>query len=189
MYELGNDGLVRHLERVNELHTAVDVLDVFALYAVAARHMKPCALVRAPAAAVSVLANRVHSHARLKTLGEPTRRTPLPIERGYVTLVLGGVAREHFLVLHRSLEEALAGLARERAVMEAAYLVAADRTGAHGADHITGGASARDHLTAVESQVIGHADTTTAAAQHARRIIVAAVAAEQDKVCVLFVCF
>ena len=129
-YELGHDGLVGHLEGVGELHAAVDVLDVAALDGLAAaRQVKASALVGRAAAAMPVLAYRVHAHARLETLGEATGRTPLAIERGDVALdVAARVAREHLLVLHGALEEALARLARERAVVEAADLVAAYRT-------------------------------------------------------------
>ena len=101
--------------------------------------MKPSALVRAPAAPVPVLSDRVHSHARLEAFREAAGRTPLPVERGDVALGLARVAREDLLVLHGALEEALAGLARKRAVVEARDLVAADGTRA---DRLPVGAAA-----------------------------------------------
>ena len=54
-----------------------------------------------------------------------------PVERRYVALAITGVTCELLLILDGSLEEALAGLARERAVVEAADLVATNGTGAH----------------------------------------------------------
>ena len=113
------------MKRIRLVDPAVNVLNVLALDAGAARQMKPGALVRAPAAPVPVLSDRIHAHPRLQALGEATRRTPLPIERGDVALALARVTREYLLVLHGALEEALAGLARERAVVEAGYLIAA----------------------------------------------------------------
>ncbi len=129
--EFRYDRLVGYLKCVDQLDTAVDVLDVFAFDAGAARHVKPGAFVRAATSSVSVLSDCVHSHARLQALGEPTRRTPFAVERSDVALAFGRVARKHLLVLHGPLEEALAGLARERAVVETADLVAADGTRAH----------------------------------------------------------
>jgi len=68
---------------------------------------------------VSVLSDRIHSHARLQTLGKSTGRTPLPIKRGYVALALARVAGEGLFVLDGALEKALARLAGESAVVEA----------------------------------------------------------------------
>ncbi len=114
--------------------------------------MKPSTLVRAAATAMPVLPDRVHTHARLEALGEAARRTPLAIERGDVALALGRMAREHLLVLDGALEEALAGLARERAVVEAADLVAADGTRAHRAGAVSVGEQLRH--PAVRARVV-----------------------------------
>ena len=87
--------------------------------------MKPSALIRAPTASMPILSNRVHSHARFEAFRKAAGWTPLPVERGYVALGLARVTRENLFVLNGALEEAFAGLARERPVVEARDLVAA----------------------------------------------------------------
>ena len=74
-------------------------------------------------------------HADVEALLEPAEGTPLPLGLVDVTAALGH-ARVDLLVLHSPLEEALAGLAREQAVVVAGHLVAAH--GAQLLDHVLG---------------------------------------------------
>lgn len=85
-----NHGLVGHLKRVDELDSAVDVLDVLAFEERTTRQLKSRSLVRTATAAMSILANRIDSHAGLETLGESTRGTSFPVERGNVALAWHG---------------------------------------------------------------------------------------------------
>ncbi len=79
------------------------------------------------AAAHSILAHRLELHAHLEALLEAAVGAALALMLVYLTRLLVH-ARVQLLVLHGALEEALAGLAREQAVVEAAHLVAAHRT-------------------------------------------------------------
>lgn len=91
-------------------------------------------------------------HADLEALLEPAEGTPLPLGLVDVTAALGD-ARVNLFVLHSPLEEALAGLAGEQAVVVAGNLVATH--GTKFLDHVFGvgevrgpGYRARDYTNA-----------------------------------------
>lgn len=92
---------------------------------------RPVPLVHGPelvaAAAHPVSADSLELHANVKTFLEATIGTSLPLGLVNVAAAIRN-ARVHLLVLHCSLEEALAAFAGEQAVVVAADLVAANGT-------------------------------------------------------------
>lgn len=86
------------------------------------------ALISAPTASRTILSNRLELHTHVQALFEATGRTLLP--RGHSDRT-ACASKAHIVltILDGAFEKSFARFAREDAVVEAAYLVAANRTG------------------------------------------------------------